>query len=548
METRRNKPQLRKLLTTEQKKALFTAAARNIDTCELLIQAKLEIKHFSEQDYYLWKTWEAIQEFYDEFYELPNEQDLRLNLHVSVGDDTNIPDEIVAEIGDLLDEIYTNPITIKFAAAGKLLQQFLNEFVWRNIQDAARDITYAPKSIREVLVENLQSAEQADTVVANPIPEAFPEGYENEERDIRTIPTGVNFMDSFWDGGIANGEISCILAPTGSGKTTLAQQLSLSVAMLESSKWEYNGKRGSLGVAYFVSYELPAMVIRCRALAYTAQIPYSALSKKLKLSSGYTLNERDKEKFADAIRQGIQVPTEQIRKKYAESRLNLNWKLLDYSGFDKKNPSRGGGGVVEIMQQIEADLRSYEQAGQRRYVAGIFLDYIGMMGLRYCAVHAKDPSENLRMICKTAVDDCRRYLAKRFACPVIVTHQLSAKGADMAPGIVSRMDNADECRTIAHNCDFVYVISQLVKETGIGRMECQKGRRSAGQPPIIIQLDGQYAQVKENKYDYVWDDDKRKFQKANVQPNIKDEPADDFKFKPVRPAFNGQELTILELL
>jgi hypothetical protein len=271
------------------------------------------------------------------------------------------------------------------------------------------------------------------------------------------------------------------------------------------------------------------------------------------LSSRGKLSSRDYELFHRQYEHGLYIPSEQERRESAEQRLHANWKLLDFSGFDSKRPLAGGGKCEEIMHRIDADLRNAAQRGLKRHVAGIFIDYIGMMGKRFCIVNNKNMSTELLPVCNTAVDDARRYLAARFRCPVFMSHQLNANANKLKPGQVADRTDSAVAKTVAENCDFIFVGSAPTEEQNLLRLSCQKRRRMRGLGPVVLQLQGEFAQMVEVSSLYSWDDITRQFtQLTTVDPRdtlIESETADEdgyIRRKPYR--FDGQMHDLYDLL
>ena len=331
--------------------------------------------------------------------------------------------------------------------------------------------------------------------------------------------------------------------------TTLSQQLSISLAALQMAKWEHGNKRQSLGMSYFVSYEMPGHEIMARLYANFAQINVQKFFEGAPLAKGLDMSPQDQVLFAKAIEYGVRVPSEKERYEHAKKRLSNNWRLLDYSGMslnedDLPNPGKGSGLWPEIANQIAADMESYKRQGKKRHVAGIFIDYIGIMAQRHCQFHDKDPSRHIRIVCAEAPQNARSYLSYRFSCPVFLVHQLNAAAAKLKPGQIADMGDAAESKTMSHNCNAVFVVSQPTSdEHRLVRINRQKGRRMPGMGSVVLQVQGQYARVREVGDLWSWDDLTREFiPQTSMDVRYRPEK-EDAEMKPMR--FDGQEFELI---
>jgi len=294
--------------------------------------------------------------------------------------------------------------------------------------------------------------------------------------------------------------------------TTLLQQLSISLALSQLSVWEENNRRSSLGLVYFVTYELPKQTIQLRAVANVADIPFGILQNRLPLSTSETLNDRDRAMFAYHLERDLFVPGEIERKRSAERRLNVNWRILDFSGLGSEGRLIGGGNLEEVQQRIDADLRIVRRRGLKVHVAGVFVDYLGMMARRHCILQNLDETKYLRSILSNAPDKARRFLSYHFLCPVFMAHQVSANGNALKPGVIPDKSLAAECKTLPENCDFVFVAAKTTEdEKKLTRINCQKARRADWLPPVTLQVQGKYARVVDVSTTWSYDEQSKQF-------------------------------------
>jgi hypothetical protein len=552
----KQEPKFRSTLSQDQKKSLFFAAVSDAEVCSLLSSSSLAVEHFQELDLYLWYIWEVTENFFKRHHRVPAVRELQLGLGQRAdAPDDPLPDSTVDEIADFLEEFVRNGESqvIGQDTARTYLHDFMADMVWRQTQQLTSVRGRTPESIRSTLETLNRDLTRIESLSEEGIEPAFYDGYEKDMAKIEPSPYGLPFMDALLGGGGAPGETYIVLAPYGGGKTTLLEQLSLNQALLQLARWLHSNRRQSLGISYFVSYEMQREVIIYRALAHVAQVPFTVLMKQTPLSARGKLSPRDYELFHRQYEHGLYIPSEQERKLSAEQRLRQNWKLLDFSGFDPRNPLAGGGKCEEIMHRIDADLRNAVKRGLKRHVAGIFIDYIGMMARRYCIVNNKNLATDFTPVCNSAADDARRYLAKHFRCPVFLSHQLNAQANKLKPGQVADRTDSAGAKTVAENCDFIFVGSLPTEEQNLLRLSCQKRRRMKGLGPIVLQLQGEFAQLVEVSSLYSWDEITRQFtQLTTVDPRdtlIESETADEDGYIRKRPyRFDGQSHSLFDLL
>ncbi len=93
----------------------------------------------------------------------------------------------------------------------------------------------------------------------------------NREDSLR--PTNITYLDELLGGGLIPGRVFGLLGMMGGCKTTLAVQLSCSMAMQAYSRSRSSQHLGSLGRCYLFSLEDRPSQLRVRAAAYSAQVP-----------------------------------------------------------------------------------------------------------------------------------------------------------------------------------------------------------------------------------------------------------------------------------
>ena len=546
--------EFRNVLSKAQKDALFQSAILDSSIYELIAKSNMDVGHFTDIELYLWYIHEVVHKFYTRQRRLPTKKELRLELEQRMDDPKDYLDDVIVE--DITDfykalKALTEPPLSKDTAR-EYLKQIFEEKAWRSVHQLTSERRKTPVSIPEALDMVKSDIAAASTLSAEPIPSPFDQPlYDPLANKSRIIPYGVPFIDAYLGGGGVPGEIYLLLGSTGSCKSTMLQQLSVSLAALQMAKWEQSNKRRSLGVSYFVSYEMPGWEIMARFYANFAQINVQKFFDGAPLSRNGNLSPDEQVLFAKAIEYGIRVPSEKERFEHARTRLKDNWRLVDFSGMslneeESPDPMKGSGLCPEIAEHIAADMEYAKKRGLKRHVAGIFIDYVGMMALRHCQMRDKDPSRHLRIVCASTPQDTRTYLSHRFKCPVFLAHQLNASAVKLKPGQIADKTEAQESKTLADNCNVVFVVSKPTEdEHRLVRMNRQKGRRMPGMGPCVLQVQGQYARVREVGALWSWDDITRQFlQNSSLDvPYTSKEDDDEIKI----PKFDGQEFDVYSI-
>lgn len=546
------KVEFKNVLSKNQKDSIFQSAIRDESIYHLLTQSEIGSDLFHEFDLYLWYIWEVVHTFYQRRRRLPTRKELRLELEQRIDDPSDyLEEDIVEEIAEFLQGLSSTASLIEKDTAGEYLQQMFTEKVWRRMQQVSSSQQKIPTSVTDIMDSVKSDIATAATLTVQPLPSPFDQKqYDPVGGKKKLVPFGVPFIDAYLGGGGVAGEVYLLLGPSGSAKTSILQQLSVSLASLERAKWEQSNKRRSLGVSYFVSYEMPGWEIMARFYANFAQIEQRKFFEGAPLLGPGNLSPQEQILFARALSYGIRIPSEKERYDHARTYLRHNWRLLDYSGLGldedaDPDPMIGSGLWPEIAAHIAADLEYAKKRGQRRHVAGIFLDYVGIMALRHCQMHDKDPSRHLRILCSAAPQNSRTYLSHRFKCPVFLAHQLNAQAGKLKPGQLADKTDAQESKTMADNCNVVFVLSNPTEdEHRLIRMNRQKGRRMPGMGPCVLQVQGQYARVRQVESLWSWDDLTRQF----IPQSSMDMPyhaEDELEKKTVR--FDGQEFDIFKL-
>jgi hypothetical protein len=95
-------------------------------------------------------------------------------------------------------------------------------------------------------------------------------------------------------------------------------------------------------------------------------------------------------------------------------------------------------------------------------------------------------------------------IAEKFNTYVFLFHQLSGKANDRSPSVSMHHTDAAESKSFAENLDFCLCVSTLNSDNRCG-VDCTKHRRTGPKPSVVVQVDGNYNQVKDTDGVYIRD-------------------------------------------
>jgi hypothetical protein len=111
----------------------------------------------------------------------------------------------------------------------------------------------------------------------------FQEGW-NDKALFNRIPSGVEFIDYFTDGGWIKGLTYSLMGPFGSFKSTLARQLAVNLSRTYQALFD-SGQDDRLGKVFYVCGEEGKSRVMMKILSYASNIPYFKLSEGQELST-----------------------------------------------------------------------------------------------------------------------------------------------------------------------------------------------------------------------------------------------------------------------
>jgi hypothetical protein len=178
--------------------------------------------------------------------------------------------------------------------------------------------------------------------------------------------------------------------------------------------------------------------------------------------------------------------------------LNRHAAFLDLSGADPERPGAGSGYVPEVARLLDQELRRRPHS----YLLAAWVDYLGALARRHIAASAHDYSD-LRHLVAEGVLLLGSDVARRFGCPLWLTHQLS--GTANARGPAARMHHTDaaEAKNAAENADFAFVAGTPTEERQLCVLACTKHRRRPPRRPAVVRIDGPLSRIVDVSGKYV---------------------------------------------
>ena len=251
---------------------------------------------------------------------------------------------------------------------------------------------------------------------------------------------GVDFVDDRLDGGMADGEALCVIAPSGGGKSTLANQVLKAAIDRRRDGWYYSTEQKLKG----------DMAVR-----------------HLCLASGATRNTFSK--GMSGVPQPVKDILEKSKPKWVE-----HCKFMDVS--DKEYSS-----LENLFEPVTDSIREGKKPGI------IIIDWWGRL-LAMLMKNANLRSERvMRDFEADSLHSIKQY-AERFGCPIVVLHQLSGAAKGKGPGARLTASDAQGNKSLDNMFDFVIMLGQ---RDGDDNLEAFTDKaRSVAKTRVKIHLDG----------------------------------------------------------
>lgn len=314
-------PQFLKAVDRGQLDAMLTHLVR----CPEMLQAvaetdALKVTDFDAQAEFAHKLiWSVVQKFWNEHRKLMPQQFLETELRhrLSLSSVHNQP-HIQDSVFQLVYTVYNWQDLIP-AYAFDILESFLHaRRVSHFVVDAVEKYgTSIPKPMWEELKNRDKNITFNSAAEVAPFASMDTMMVGIEPRD----PTGVGFIDEFFNGGTRPGELYGFLAPSGGGKTTIANQLAVSIA-----------KRDKLMV--FFTYE--------QSLTTEYFVPVNATATHIARHRWESIGAGQKASE-------ILTPEELIKAQTAVEKIRRN---LIYVDMSKASGKKTGSGISDIERKI----------------------------------------------------------------------------------------------------------------------------------------------------------------------------------------------------
>lgn len=273
-------------------------------------------------------------------------------------------------------------------------------------------------------------------------------------RDISPVAghmmTGVSFVDLMTGGGPCCGELIGFLAPSGGGKTTIANQIGVEMANLGRKFVIFQFEQSLTSGKYF-------------------QGVYSC-------ATGINRN-RIKNNFLD----DLSCFSAKEKEKIEESKKSLEGNLFffDMSGIGS-SASTGQGGVMELDSVINS------LANKGIKIDGFAIDWFLPMADRAYAMAGSKREE--RKFYQSMMDQLKK-LAERHKVFCWVNHQIAPAAAGKRSGL--KQTDSAEFKSFSWMCDICFTLTNLDID-GCG-LFCVDKNRNGVKSSKFVKLDGPYA-------------------------------------------------------
>lgn len=317
-------------------------------------------------------------------------------------------------------------------------------------------------------------------------------------------PTGLDWFDSRV-GGIREGDAIGIIGVTGSGKSTLAAHLACSIANRAYVEALTQGRQQPDITALF-TYEESAKKMMPRVWSAALKIRRSKLETLTRpweqLSGPHNMEEYERLMQPQS---GEQL-CEQQRWEEGRVWLNRSLDIFDMSG-SSEFPYAGTGYLSEIAATLETRC---QQLGTG--IRCVIIDYAGLVAKRH--MNMQDiPDERLRHFLAQFGDDCRRQIAEKFNCVVIIMHQVAAQEGGRNPTSLLTHTMASESKAFAENLALCAAMGVPDQGTGCRRLNFSKCRYAKQEQiqPVTLRINDEFAILEDVGSRYVVSEAGRSF-------------------------------------
>lgn len=370
-----------------------------------------------------------------------------------------------------------------------LIAHLINEDTVRNLQRGKVDISDALKQAQDSL---LQAHATNDDRYAS----TFGESLDNRKMG-RFIPTSHPIVDLYSGGtGPATGDIIGHAAPRGSGKSTFANQIAVTVARNERMAAEREGRKPK--IVYIFNYEKVEDPL-AHTLSFSSNIKRNIIEDWVwnrdnsVFSQGRDYKDYEKELFSRQIalcKQGKSKDwplTELERFNRARRMLDANIIVGNFSGSEPAHTPLAVRFVDGVREFIDGHQLKIGNPG----VEAVFVDYAGTCVRAHMRVINRVGDNTERKLIEDLPFRFKYDVANPLGCFVWVSHQLAAEEASRRPGSRPDPNKFKDCKAFAENCDFCFVNGLPTRE-GYAVFVHSKSRRGSSQPDIVGHLKGDF--------------------------------------------------------
>ena len=377
----------------------------------------------------------------------------------------------------------------------QLLRQFMEE---RTVADELRKIfthiSGTPSNLMGLLQPISEQLNRIGSASHNPVKAGIPDDW--TPKPTRSFTTGLEFLDRYMDGGHAPGEVNGVIAPLGSGKTTLAIHLCVEAMKSEMMLAAEEGRQPRQ--VYLVSYEQTEEYIRQRMLSCAAGIALDTVKNmtdpETDLSRRGNYKPYEEERFANRTREERAADPEPKGEyeRYLDARPMLNkcMRIVDFCQQGGQPGNIGSGFVEEIAAAIARDGRETDSEP-----ALVVVDYVYAACMRRIGDALGDIT-NLRHLVTMFPDEIKRKVAERYDIPVWVMHQFSGEANEKSPTKLLHHSQASESKSFAMYLSFCVCFGNRDPMNHCLRMQVTKRRRAGDpQPPMLLRIAGDMVKI-----------------------------------------------------
>lgn len=338
--------------------------------------------------------------------------------------------------------------------------------------------------------------------------------------DVTYTPTGVAVLDRYIGGGMLGGEMLLFMGPFGSCKTTLAVMAACNMAkacrnimLLQEGPFlqQSDGvQTQKCPVVFYVSTEATRSEFQQRCLTFLAEIPRERILESrgaLEFFSDSPVPTQPYEHEMEAQRREVMrqhnlnpdlfgcaqgYVSERQRIQTAMDVLRQHVAFIELLDSNPKFKQHGKNGVADIQIIMDNHLR----LNAASYPYAFVLDHVSALANRVC--EKKDSFDNLHLVINTIGRALSEKIAKTYAIPALVLHQLSGKANKMARNIATQLDHTDgsQSSSIGEFADVAVTTTRPVSNEQIVKFSFTKVRRGA---PVmvnpLVKVDGKFSRL-----------------------------------------------------